>query len=112
MNDLYLVDFYGEKGVIDDNDTWRIYPQKGDVYLLNNGNYLISSYFQSQVINRWGSNLYSSENYLWPVNGGFIEEDFESNFGLLDNKFHQILQVEHGFVAPIVKDSIFLFKKR
>jgi len=109
MNDLYLVDFYGEKGVIDDTEKWRVYPQKGDVYLLNNGNYLISSYFQSRVISRWGKDLYISENYLWPFNGGFIEEDFESKFGLRDSKYHQILPVEHAFVAPIVKDSIFLF---
>jgi hypothetical protein len=109
MNDLYLVDFYGEKGVIDDRDTWRVYPQKGDVYLLNNGNYLISSYFQSRVISRWGRDLFTSENYLWPVSNGFIEEDFESNFGLMDGNYRQILAVEHAFVAPIVRDSIFLF---
>jgi hypothetical protein len=110
MNDLYLVDFYGEKGVIDDSDAWRIYPQKGEVYLLQNGNYLISSYFQSRVISRWGIDLYTSENYLWPVGGVFIEEDFEDNFGLIDKNYRQVLAAEHAFVAPIVKDSVFLFK--
>ena len=34
MNDLFLVDFYGEKGVVDLYGEWKIYPQKGDVFLL------------------------------------------------------------------------------
>jgi hypothetical protein len=109
MNDLYLVDFYGEKGVVDQEGKWKVYPQKGDVYLLQNGDYLISSYFQSRVINRWGNDLYISENYLWPFKWGFIEEDFEQYYGLLDRRFRNILPVENSFVAPIVKDSVFLF---
>jgi hypothetical protein len=94
MNDLYLVDFYGEKGVIDGFGKWKVYPQKGEVYLLKNGNYLISSYFQSRVISKWGNDLFISENYLWPFDGGYIEEDFENNFGLLDMNFNQTLPVE------------------
>jgi hypothetical protein len=110
MYDLFLVDFYGEKGVVDENGTWKVYPQKGEVYLLKNGDYLISSYFQSRVINRWGNDVYFSENYLWPFDHGFIEEDFENNYGLLSKDFRNILPVTNSFVAPIVKDSIFLYK--
>lgn len=112
MNDYYLVDFYGEKGVIDDKGEWKIYPQKGEVYLLSNGCYLISSYFQSRVINRWGLDTYISENYLWPFDLGFIEEDFEQHFGLMNQSFESLLPVENSFVAPIVKDSVFLFKNQ
>jgi len=110
MNDLFLVDFYGEKGVVDVFGEWKVYPQKGDVYLLENGNYLISSYFQSRIINRWGNELFVSENYLHPFRKGFIEEDFENNFGLLDYDFNRLLKVEYMFVGPIVEDSTFLFK--
>ena len=110
MNDLFLVDFYGEKGVVDLYGEWKIYPQKGDVFLLKNGDYLISSYFQSRVISKWGNELFVSENYLKPFNTGFIEEDFENNFGLLDRDFKQLLHVNNSFVGPIVQDSAFLFK--
>jgi len=110
MNNLYLVDFYGEKGVVDEFGEWKVYPQKGEVFLLKNGNYLISSYFQSRVINRWGDDLFTSENYLWPFNHGFIEEDFENKFGLLNQKFTRLLPVDNSFVAPLVSDSVFLFK--
>jgi len=110
MNDLFLVDFYSEKGVVDAFGEWKVYPQKGDVFLLENGNYLISSYFQSRVINKWGNELFVTENYLKPFRTGFIEEDFENNFGLLDYKFNRLLQVDNLFVGPIVEDSAFLFK--
>jgi hypothetical protein len=110
MDDLFLVDFYSEKGVVDVFGEWKIYPQKGDVFLLENGNYLISSYFQSRVINKWGYELFVSENYLKPFKTGFIEEDFEDKFGLLDYNFNRLLQVDNLFVGPIVEDSAFLFK--
>ncbi len=110
LNDLFLVDFYGEKGVVDVFGEWKVYPQKGDVYLLENGNYLISSYFQSRIINKWGNELFVSENYLHPFRKGFIEEDFENNFGLLNNGFNRLLKVEYMFVGSIVEDSAFLFK--
>ena len=110
MNDLYLVDFYGEKGVVDAAGTWKIYPQKGEVYMLENGNYLISSYFQSRVISPWGNDLYISENYLWPFKYGFIEEDFENNFGLLNREYMHLLPVNNSFVAALVSDSVFLYR--
>ncbi len=110
MNDLFLVDFYGETGVVDVYGEWKVYPQKGDVFLLENGDYLISSYFQSRVISKWGNELFTSENYLKPFRTGFIEEDFESNFGLIDRNFNRLLKVNNLFVGPIVQDSAFLFK--
>jgi hypothetical protein len=110
MNDLFLVDFYGEKGVVDVYGEWKVYPQKGDVFLLENGDYLISSYFQSRVISKWGNEIYITENYLRPFRMGFIEEDFESNFGLIDRDYNRLLKVNNIFVGPIVQDSAFLFK--
>lgn len=110
IHDRYLVDFYGEKGVINEDGDWKIYPQKGDVYLLKNGSFLISSYFQSRVISRFGNDLFVTENYLWPLDNGFIEEDFEQNFGLRDREFNLKLPIEYSFVGPIVDDSSFLFK--
>jgi hypothetical protein len=110
INDLFLVNFYGEKGVVDAYGEWKVFPQKGDVFLLENGDYLISSYFQSRVISKWGNELFVTENYLKPFRTGFIEEDFENNFGLLDLNFNRLLQVDNLFVGPIVQDSAFLFK--
>ncbi len=109
-NHLFLVGFHGEKGVVDLKGDWKSFPRKGDLFLLGEDRYLISSYYGSSVISLDGSELHNSENYLRPIFNSYIEEDYKHKMGLLNSAYQKILPVEYDTVVSILEDSVFLFK--
>ncbi len=109
-NHLFLVGFHGEKGVVDTLGDWKSFPRKGDLFILEDGRYLVSSFYGSSVISLDGSEFHYSENYLRPIFNSFIEEDYKHKMGILNGSFRKILPVAFDTILAIVEDSIFLFK--
>ncbi|MBR9999569.1 MAG: WG repeat-containing protein [Cyclobacteriaceae bacterium] len=109
-NQLFLVGFHGEKGVVDIGGNWKSLPRKGDLFLLEDNKYLISSFYGSSVISLDGKVCHNSGNYLRPVFNSYVEEDYRHHMGLLNEKFLQILPVACDTVMALIEDSVFLFR--
>ena len=107
---LFLVGFHGEKGVVDTLGDWKSFPRKGDLFILEDGRYLVSSFYGSSIISLSGGECHYSENYLRPIFNCFIEEDYKHKMGILNGAYQKILPVAYDTILAIVEDSIFLFR--
>ncbi len=108
--DRFLVGFHKEPGVVDTMENWQSLPRKGDLYLLDDNRYLVSSYNGSYILNYFGDRLFYSENYLRPMAKSFIEEDYKHRKGIVNSDYKSILPVRYDQIKEIESDSVYLFK--
>lgn len=110
IQDRFLVDLFGETGILKTNGEWDVYPQKGELHVFPDKSYLISSYYGSHFYDPYGNVQLETDYFVRVEPYGFIEEDFEGKLGLINRNFEKVLPVEYEFIAPLIGDSVFLYK--
>ncbi len=105
------VHFFGENGILDEEGSWIILPQKQEIDLLPGNRYLIRSIYGSEVSSFDGNILFKTDYFLYTHGENFLEKNLDKEFSVFRNDGKRLCPTVYTNISELQEDSIYFARK-